>query len=546
MRDYETAYAGFSPSALATEILTGDLDAGLNACFECCDRWADSDRIALSWMGEAQDRRAEITYRSLREESARFANVLHQRGIRAGDVVAGMLPRIPSLFVAVLGTWRVGGVYQPLFTAFGPAAIESRLTADGGSGAKLVIIDAANRAKLDDVPDCPPVLVVANGQSIRSGDDDFAAELDKQPASFEPVKCRGSDPFILIFTSGTTGKPKGVACPLSALLQFAVYTRDALDVRDDDVFWCFADPGWALGMYATVTGPLLLGKTTVLYEGPFSVASTVRVITELSVTNLMTAPTVYRMLRAADPEIIRPLHGKLRALSGGGEPLNAELNRWSQEVLGRPIYEHYGQTEMGVNVCNHHGLAHRMKVGSVGMPSPGFHMAVLDDDLNPVRPEEAGVLAVHRKASPLFFFQGYWKADTPSFRGDWYLTGDTMCQDEDGYFSFVSRNDDLITSAGYRIGPADVEGVLIEHPLVAEAAVIGKPDAERTEVVVAFVVLRAGTNGSSDLAEDLQQLVRRRLSAHAYPRDIWFVTDLPKTPSGKTQRFVLRQIDATR
>ena len=260
----------------------------------------------------------------------------------------------------------------------------------------------------------------------------------------------------------------------------------------------------------------------------------------------MTAPTVYRMLRAADPEIIQPLRGKMRVLSGGGEPLNAELNRWSEEVLGQPIYEHYGQTEMGVNVCNHHGLLHRAKVGSVGVPSPGFHMAILDDDLNPIGPGGAGVLAVHRKTSPLFFFQGYWKADTPGFRGDWYLTGDTMCQDDDGYFFFVSRNDDLITSAGYRIGPADVEGVLIEHPLVAEAAVIGKPDVERTEVVVAFVVLRAGTNGSPELANDLQQLVRRRLSAHAYPRHVWFVADLPKTPSGKTQRFILRQIAATK
>ena len=267
MRDYEKAYADFSTDVLAAEILTGNLDIGLNACVECCDRWADSDRVALSWMSEAQDRREEIPYSTLREQSARFANVLYQRGIRAGDVVAGMLPRIPSLLVAVLGTWRIGAVYQPLFTAFGPAAIESRLTADGGSGAKLVIIDAANRPKLDEVPDCPSIIVVGNGQAIRPGDGDFSVELDKQPASFEPVKCRDSDPFILIFTSGTTGKPKGVACPLSALLQFAVYTRDALDVRNEDVFWCFADPGWALGMYATITGPLLLGKTTVLFEG---------------------------------------------------------------------------------------------------------------------------------------------------------------------------------------------------------------------------------------------------------------------------------------
>ncbi|MBE7159020.1 MAG: AMP-binding protein [Rhodospirillales bacterium] len=544
MRDYRTACADFSVEALAADVLNGSLDRNINACVECCDRWADSDRVALSWMSEAQDRQEAVTYRSLREQSAQFAHVLRHHGIQPGDVVAGMLPRIPALLVAILGTWRIGAVYQPLFTAFGPAAIESRVTADGGSGAKLVIVDAANRTKLDNVPDCPPVLVVANGQAMRPGDADFAAELDRQSADFEPVPRQGSDPFILIFTSGTTGKPKGVACPLSALLQFAVYVRDALDVRDEDVLWCFADPGWALGMYATITGPLLLGKRTVLFEGPFSVASTVRVITDLGVTNLMTAPTVYRMLRAADPAIIAPLWGKFRVLSGGGDPLNAELNRWSEEALGAPIHEHYGQTEMGVNVCNHHGLGHPAKVGSIGLPSPGFQMAILDEDLRPVEPGRAGVLAVNRKASPLFFFDGYWQADTPGFRGDWYLTGDTMHQDEDGYFSFVSRNDDLITSAGYRIGPADVEGIIIEHPAVAEVAVIGKPDPERTEVVMAFAVLRAGVAGSAELADELQHLVRHRLSAHAYPRVIRFVPSLPKTPGGKIQRFMLRQIAA--
>ncbi len=542
MRDYQVACADFSIDALAAEVLSGSLDRNINACFECCDRWADSDRVALIWMNEAQDRHERVTYRWLRDQSARFANVLQRRGIQPGDVVAGMLPRIPSLLVAILGTWRIGAVYQPLFTAFGPAAIESRIAAKGGSGARLVIVDAANRAKLDDVPDCPPVLVAANGQTLRLGDDDFSAEVDRQSATFEPVRRRGNDPFILIFTSGTTGKPKGVACPLSALLQFAVYTRDALEVRDDDVFWCFADPGWALGMYATITGPLLLGKTTTLFEGNFSVASTVRVIVDLGVTNLMTAPTVYRMLRAADPAVIAPLRGRLRALSGGGESLNAELNRWSEDVLGGPIHEHYGQTEMGVNVCNHHGLAHSPKVGSIGLPSPGFEMAVLGEDLKPVAPGSVGVLAVNRKESPLFFFDGYWQADTPSFRGNWYLTGDTMRQDEEGYFSFVSRDDDLITSSGYRIGPADVEGVLLEHPSVAEVAVIGKPDAERTEVVMAFVVLRAGVEDSPDLVDELQQLVRSRLSSHAYPRIVQFMPSLPKTPSGKIQRFVLRQI----
>ena len=539
MQDYVAAYANFSAETLAAELLNGTLSGGVNPCIECCDRWADSERIALSWMGE-NGSRAQITYRALRDDAGRFANLLAQQGIHRGDVVAGMLPRVPELLVAILGTWRIGAVYQPLFTAFGPLAIQSRIGTDGGSGAKLLIVDHANRFKLDEIAECPPVMVVSNGRPIRGGDRDFAIELAEQPSQFEPVMLSGSDPFILIFTSGTTGKPKGVSCPISALLQFATYIRDGLDVRDDDVFWCFADPGWALGMYATVTGPLFLGKTTVLYEGPFSVKSTVKVILDLGITNMMTAPTVFRMMRAADPAIIQPIRGRLRAISAGGEPLNAELNRWSEQALGMPIHEDYGQTEMGVNVCNHHGLRHQVKVGSVGLPSPGFEMAVLDDDLNPVGPGETGVLAVHRKRSPLFFFGGYWQADTPSFRGEWYITGDVMRQDADGYLYFVSRADDLITSASYRIGPADVEGAILEHPQVAEVAVIGKPDPDRTEIVAAFVVLRAGVEGTSALADELRQHVRRRHSAHAYPREITFLAALPKTPSGKVQRFVLR------
>jgi len=352
----------------------------------------------------------------------------------------------------------------------------------------------------------------------------------------------GSDPFVIIFTSGTTGKAKGVVCPLSALLQFAVFMRDGLDLRASDTFWCFADPGWALGMYATIIGPLLLGHSTVLYEGPFSVESTVRVVHDLGVTNMVAAPTVFRMMRAAGEAAVASIRGQLRAVTSGGEPLNPELNRWAEAALGCPIHEAYGQTEMGVNVCNHQGLRHEARVGSVGLPSPGFTFAVLDDDLGPVAPGERGVLAVDRERSPLFFFNGYWEADTPAFRDKWYLTGDVMQQADDGYLSFIGRNDDIIASAGYRIGPADVENVLIEHPAVAEAAVIGKPDPERTEIVKAFIVLRGNGTASDDLAEELRLLVRRRLSAHAYPREISFLAELPKTPSGKVQRFVLRQM----
>ncbi len=508
-----------STEALERRILQGSLERGLNACHECCDRWATGDRIALEWFGIGGERES-ITFASLRDSAARFANWLALQGIGPGDVVAGLLPRIPELLTVLLGTWRVGAVYQPLFTAFGPKAIVDRVTGSLGSKAKLIVTDPTNRSKLDGIADCPPVLVVDRTSSDTKG---FATVMGAQSATFEPVMRRGADPFILIFTSGTTGNAKGVAAPLAGLLQFAVFLEDGLDLCEADKYWCLADPGWALGMYATLTAPLLLGHSTVLYEGPFTVESTVRVIAEAGVTNLLAAPTVFRMMRAAGADAVAPIAGKLRCITSGGEPLNAEITRWGEQTLGRAIHEVYGQTEMGVNVCNHHGLNQVAVAGSVGLPSRGFSFAVLDENLNPVPAGEPGVLAVDRSRSPLFFFTGYWNTETPAFRGQWYLTGDTMRQDKDGYFYFISRNDDVITSASYRIGPADVESAIIEHPAVAEVAVVGKPDRERTEIVKAFIVLRPGIAANDSLILEIQEHVRARLSMHAYPREIEFL-----------------------
>ena len=540
MRDYHEARASFSLEAFAHEILSASLDAELNAYVSCCARWADGDRVALRWMAADGGTRA-VTYRDFDAQSARFANLLRARGIRPGHVVAGMLPRIPELLVAVLGTWRIGAVYQPLFTAFGPAAVQARVVDRGGSDAKLIVVDGANRGKLDEVPNCPPILTLLRGAEARESDGDFEAEMAASETGCPPVMLHRDDPFFMLFTSGTTGTPKGVVYPLFALLQFAMFVREGLDLRQSDTYWCFADPGWALGMIGTLTAPLLMGCTTVMYEGPFTVESTARAVHELGVTNMVAAPTVFRMMRAAGKEAVAPMRGRLRAVSSGGEPLNPELNRWAEEALATPIHEFYGQSEMGVNFLNHHGLRHEARVGSVGLISPGMSCAILDDDLNPVPTGQPGVLAIDRDASPLFFFKGYWKAETPSFQRKWYLTGDVMRHDANDYFYFHGRNDDIITSAGYRIGPADVENILIEHMSVAEAAVVGKPDAERTEIVKAFIVLRGNTEPTEALAEELRQLVRRRLSLHAYPREISFEAELPKNPAGKVLRYVLRQ-----
>jgi acetyl-CoA synthetase len=538
---YEDFTARFSAAQIETR-LAGSLERGLNACVECCDRHAQPDRVALFW--ESKDgRSARVTFAELQERSGRLANLLHARGIRPGDRIAGLLPRIPELLVVVLATWRVGAVYQPLFTAFGPKAIEYRLAS---SEARLVFTDRENRPKLAHVESCPPIISVGRPTEPAETPDEkeFATELLRQPPTFEPVLRSGDDPFLMLFTSGTTGAAKGVAVPLKALLSFFAYMRWGLDLREDDAYWNIADPGWAYGLYYAVIGPLLLGHATTLYDGPFTVDSTYRIIRQYGITNLAGAPTAYRLLITAGDKAAAPIKGCLRVVSSAGETLNPEVIRWFAKTLGCPIHDHYGQTEVGMVLCNHHGLAHPVHVGAAGLPMPGFRLAVVDDEGREVPDGTPGILAVDRKRSPLLWFPGYWRQPTTNWTGDYHLTGDTVERNADGSISFVGRSDDIITSSGYRIGPYEVESVLIEHSAVAEAAVVGKPDPERTELVKAFVVLRPGVDPAPGLAEELQDLVKTRLAAHAYPREIDFIPELPKTPSGKIQRFILRNQEA--
>ncbi|WP_339463060.1 acyl-CoA synthetase [Pseudomonas sp. EA_105y_Pfl2_R69] len=531
MRDYLTAAQSFDLDQALAGTLCGRADA-LNACIECCDRHAADGRIALYWEGR-EGNSAVWTFAQLQQAAARFANVLHSRGVRPGDCVAGMLPRTPELLITILGTWRLGAVYQPLFTAFGPKAIEHRVAS---AGTRLVVVDAANRAKLDEVVDAPPLLTL----NATGGEADFWTELEAQPDSFEPVLRSAEDAFLMMFTSGTTGLAKPVPVPLKAIAAFVGYLRDAVDLREDEAFWNLADPGWAYGLYYAVTGPLAMGHATTFYEGAFSVESTCRVIRKYGIRNLAGSPTAYRLLLAARDEVQAQLKGQLRAVSSAGEPLTPEVIRWFAEDLDCTIHDHYGQTELGMVLCNHHALQHPVRLGAAGYAVPGHRVVVLDEQGGELPPGQPGVLAVDRRRSPLFWFPGYLGMNTKAFVGDYYLSGDTVELNDDDSISFVGRADDVITTSGYRVGPFDVESALIEHPAVIEAAVIGKPDPERTELVKAFVVLHANQAASAELAETLQQHVRKRLSAHAYPREVEFVAELPKTPSGKIQRFLLR------
>lgn len=509
------------------------LSGPLNAWEACCGRHLGQHRQALAWIDLDQCLHS-YTFEQLDALSAQVAHALAARGIGAGDVVAGLLPRRVELLAVVLGAWRAGAVYQPLFTAFGPKSIEHRVA---GSGARLVVTIASQRDKLDQVPGCPPVLTVGSGDA-----EDFDAALAGQPQHFEPVPRQPDDPFMVMFTSGTTGLPKGLRVPLKAMAAFAAYMRYAVDLRADDVLWNIADPGWAYGLYYGITGPLLLGHATTFHEGGFTVESCYATIARLGVTNLMGSPTAFRMLMAAGDAAAAPVKGQLRAVSSAGEPLNPEVIRWFERALGTRIHDHYGQTETGMTVCNHHALEHPVHPGSAGYALPGYAVAVLDpDSLQPLPPDRPGILAVDVARSPALFFAGYQGQEGSAFRTGWYLTGDTVELHADGSIAFVGRSDDVITSSGYRIGPFDVESCLLEHPAVAEAGVVGKPDPQRMEIVKAYVVLKPGITGDQALSDALTLHVRQRLSTHAYPREITFVADLPKTPSGKIQRFMLRE-----
>ena len=535
------AYDDFMASFRAEDVaamLAGDLETGLNVCVECCDRHADGDRIGLYWEGVDGTGSAH-SFAELRDDAARFANVLKGQGIGPGDRVAVMLPRIPELMVAALGVWRTGAVYAPMFTAFGPKAIEYRLDR---SDAKLIVTDPVNRPKLDDVPNVPPVMVVARtpGDTVAPGDLNFHDELAAQAPIFEPVLRGADDPFLLMFTSGTVGNPKSVAVPNKALLSFIAYMKYAVDLRPEDRFWSMADPAWAYGLYYALVGAPLVGNATHFYEGPFTVESTYAMLDKYRITVFCSAPTAYRLLMAGGDDMADACQAPIRVACSCGEPLNPEVVHWVNAHLGCPVHDQYGQTEVAVVVTNHHALDHPRHPGSMGVPMPGFRAVIIDEAGGELGPGKPGRLAVDTRSSPLYWFLGYEGKASP-LEGPYYITGDMAETDEDGCITFTGRDDDIISSAGYRIGPFDVESCLIEHPAVAESGVVGKADAERGHIVVAFVVLNPGHDPSPDLARELQDHTRERLSAHAYPREVVFVDELPKTPSGKIRRYVLRE-----
>jgi acetyl-CoA synthetase len=509
-----------------------------------CDR---HDAAAVAYTIVAPDLRAtELRYGELRAESGRLAGALSALGVQAGDRVATLMGKSRAYLVTVMAIWRLGAVHVPLFTAFAPPAIAFRAVA---SGCKIVCCDPAQRPKLaaTEIRSAnPPWTVITTGD----GDDGALAYDDLLASSrstLAAVALGGDAPIVQIYTSGTTGTPKGVLVPLRAVASFHTYAQYGLGLLRDDVFWNAADPGWAYGLYFGIIAALSIGARSMLLEGGFSAEMTSEVLCRHGVTNFAAAPTVFRALRASGMKPSGRL--RLRCASSAGEPLTPDVNEWAIHALGVAVHDHYGQTEAGMLVNNHHhpALRRALKYSSMGQVMPGWRAAVLKADADePAALGESGRLAMDLTQSPLAWFAGY--EGDPARRnerfsrdGRWYITGDACSMDADGYVYFSARDDDVIIMAGYRIGPFEVESILIAHAAVSECAVVAAPDEVRGEVLEAFVVLREGYESCASLTGELQEWVKRRYAAHAYPRRVHYIDKLPRTPSGKVQRFVLRR-----
>ncbi len=552
LRDYEAARAAFSWAGARRELDGLPGGRGLNVAHEAVDRHADGTRaeqVALRWLGKSGQVQA-ITYAELRSLTNRFANVLRALGVGPGDRVYALAGRIPELYVAALGTLKSRSVFCPLFSAFGPEPVRSRMTI--GQARVLVTTESLYRRKVaalrSSMPDLEHVLLVGDdhGPTRVPGTHDYARLMAAASDAFTIDPTGPEDVALLHFTSGTTGKPKGAVHVHDAVVAHHVTGKLALDLHPDDIFWCTADPGWVTGTSYGIIAPLTNGVTMIVDEADFDADRWYGVLERERVSVWYTAPTAIRMLMKVGAERARQHDLRaLRFLASVGEPLNPEAVVWGHEAFGRPFHDNWWQTETGgIMIANF--AAMEIRPGSMGRPLPGVEAAIvrrLDDGGVEVleAPDVQGELAL--RAGWPSMFRGYWgepERYRRCFTDGFYLTGDLARRDRDGYFWFVGRADDVIKTSGHLVGPFEVESVLMEHPAVAEAAVIGKPDPVALETIKAFVSLKQGVVATPALRLDLLGFARTRLGAAIAPKEVAILDTLPRTRSGKIMRRLLR------
>jgi acetyl-CoA synthetase len=552
MVHYGRACAAFSWDQARRELDGLPGGRGLNIAHEAVDRHAVGtlkDKVAIRWLGKAGVSR-DYTYAELRSLTDRFANALRNLGVKKGDRVFALAGRIPELYIAALGTLKNRSIFCPLFSAFGPEPIRSRLAI--AKARVLVTTEALYRRKAAGLRSALPalehVLLIGDDRQPTAVPEtrDLGMLMDSASDQFTIEPTDPEDPAVLHFTSGTTGTPKGAVHVHQAVVAHHITGKLALDLHPDDIFWCTADPGWVTGTSYGIIAPLTNGVTSIIDEGDFDSERWYRILQEQKVTVWYTAPTAIRMMMKTGVEIVRKYDLRaLRFLASVGEPLNPEAVVWGREAFGLPFHDNWWQTETGgIMIANYASMD--IRPGSMGRPLPGieaFVMRVKDDGQveEITEPGVQGELAL-RPGWPSMF-RAYWEEPEryrKCFAGGFYLTGDLARKDKDGYFWFVGRKDDVIKTSGHLIGPFEVESILMEHKAVAEAGVIGKPDPVALEVVKAFVALKTGFEPSDNLRRELLAFARTRLGAAVAPKEIDFVASLPKNRAGKIMRRLLK------
>ena len=547
--DYDAFSKDFS-WVEARALLDGLPNGGLNIAHEAVDRHVKDgrgDKLALRWIGR-DDTIRDFTYAALGADLNRFANVLARHGIANGDRVFSLLGRVPELYIAALGTLKSGNVFSPLFSAFGPEPIKSRMTI--GDARALLTTESFYRRKIEpwrkELASLSQVFLTECSDNPPPDTIDIGKALAQASDSFETVWTAPEDMALLHFTSGTTGRPKGAVHVHEAVVAHHITGRLALDLHPDDVFWCTADPGWVTGTSYGIVSPLSNGATMIVDQAEFDAERWYRILQDQKVTVWYTAPTAIRMLMKVGADIAKRFDlTKLRYMASVGEPLNPEAVVWGIEAFGKPFHDNWWQTETGgIMISNFPCMD--VKPGSMGRPLPGITAGIVDHAEDGTvkeitAPMTSGELAL-RPGWPSMM-RAYLNEEAryrKCFAGDWYLTGDLAMRDEEGYYWFVGRADDVIKSAGHLIGPFEVESALMEHPAVAEVGVIGVPDPTAGAVVKAFVALKEGVEPSEALRKELLGHARKRLGPAVSPKDIAFRQNLPKTRSGKIMRRLLK------
>jgi acetyl-CoA synthetase len=517
--------------------------ARCNIAQACCGQWAgERSRFALYWEDES-GASAAYSFWDIQVAANRLSNALAALGVKRGDRVALILPQRPETAIAYMAIFQMGAIALPLSHLFGPDALEYRIN---HAEASIALVEPTTIANLWAVKDKLPTLrhVIGVGGAREAGVHAWESLLERASRNFKALDTRADDPAVIIYTSGTTGAPKGALQAHRLIIGNIpgfVHSHDFFP-QAGDLFWSPADWAWAGGLFDALLPSWYFGIPILGYRGRFDAERAFYLLDKYGVRNSFLFPTALKLMMKAVPEPRKKYQLNVRSIMSAGESVGVTVIEWAKAELGVTINEMFGQTEINYVVGNCQA-AWPVKPGSIGRPYPGHRVAVIDDKGNPLPPGELGEIAVHRKDDPVFFLE-YWKnpeATRDKFIGDWGCTGDQGKTDADGYFWYQGRSDDVIKSAGYRIGPAEIESCLVKHRAVANAAVIGKPDATRGAIVKAFIVLQPGEAPSQALIEEIQGHVRGRLAPYEYPREIEFIDALPMTTTGKVQRKELRK-----